>query len=138
MNIYNPCIGCEYYGKPYWSVVSPCNNCPKTAIVRNVTAANLTITNYDTIINLPSAEEYREAANKLDASFTSEWSEPKYGDMEVMAELVYTKDYETKDEAKDAHILELEKQLKDAKAELERAYQVIGEVVEKPNPFTKE
>ena len=34
-------------------------------------------------------------------------------------------------EAKDARIRELEKKL-------EQSYQVIGEVVEKPNPFTKE
>lgn len=29
MNVYNPCIGCEYYNQPYWSVVSPCKSCPK-------------------------------------------------------------------------------------------------------------
>lgn len=23
------CKGCEYYCKPYWSVVSPCKNCPR-------------------------------------------------------------------------------------------------------------
>ena len=23
----NPCIGCEYYNKPYWSIISPCKNC---------------------------------------------------------------------------------------------------------------
>ena len=28
-NPYNPCIGCEYYNKPYWSVVSPCASCPR-------------------------------------------------------------------------------------------------------------
>lgn len=27
MNDYNPCVGCEYFNKPYWSVVSPCKNC---------------------------------------------------------------------------------------------------------------
>lgn len=26
---YDPCIGCEYYNKPYWSVISPCNSCPR-------------------------------------------------------------------------------------------------------------
>lgn len=29
MSPYNPCIGCEYYNKPYWSVVSPCASCPR-------------------------------------------------------------------------------------------------------------
>ena len=57
------------------------------------------------------------------------------GDMEVMAELVYTKDYTAEinisGEDKDARIRELEDKL-------ERAYQVIGEVVEKPNPFKEE
>ncbi len=53
------------------------------------------------------------------------------GDMEVMAELVYTKDYVNVIDDRDARIRELEK-------ELEKAYQVIGEVVDKPNPFTKE
>lgn len=28
MNDYNPCVGCEYFNKPYWSVVSPCKSCP--------------------------------------------------------------------------------------------------------------
>lgn len=26
---YNPCQGCEYYNKPYWSVVSPCATCSR-------------------------------------------------------------------------------------------------------------
>lgn len=26
---YNPCVGCEYYNQPYWSVVSPCKSCPR-------------------------------------------------------------------------------------------------------------
>lgn len=25
----NPCIDCQYYNKPWFSVVSPCTNCPK-------------------------------------------------------------------------------------------------------------
>lgn len=27
--LYNPCIGCEYYNNPYWSVENPCNRCPR-------------------------------------------------------------------------------------------------------------
>lgn len=23
------CLGCEWYNKPYWSIISPCTNCPK-------------------------------------------------------------------------------------------------------------
>lgn len=26
---YDHCIGCEYYNKPYWSVISPCNSCSR-------------------------------------------------------------------------------------------------------------
>ena len=29
MREYDPCIGCEYYNKPYWSVVSLCSSCPR-------------------------------------------------------------------------------------------------------------
>ena len=26
---HNPCVGCEYYNEPYWSVISPCNHCAR-------------------------------------------------------------------------------------------------------------
>ena len=26
---YNKCKGCQWYGKPYWSVISPCDSCPR-------------------------------------------------------------------------------------------------------------
>ena len=29
MREYDPCIGCQYYNKPYWSIVSPCDSCPR-------------------------------------------------------------------------------------------------------------
>ena len=32
MTDYNPCQGCEYYNKPFWSVQSPCANCPRADI----------------------------------------------------------------------------------------------------------
>ena len=25
----NKCKGCERYGKPYWSIINPCDNCPR-------------------------------------------------------------------------------------------------------------
>lgn len=25
----NKCKGCEWYGKPYWSIINPCENCPR-------------------------------------------------------------------------------------------------------------
>lgn len=26
---YNPCQGCDFFNKPYWSIVNPCENCYK-------------------------------------------------------------------------------------------------------------
>ena len=26
------CKGCQWYGKPYWSIINPCDNCPKDEI----------------------------------------------------------------------------------------------------------
>lgn len=25
----NKCKGCQWYGKPYWSITNPCDNCPR-------------------------------------------------------------------------------------------------------------
>ena len=25
----NKCKGCEWHNKPYWSIINPCENCPK-------------------------------------------------------------------------------------------------------------
>lgn len=25
----NPCQGCNFSNKPYWSIINPCTNCPK-------------------------------------------------------------------------------------------------------------
>lgn len=44
---YNPCQGCDFFNKPYWSIVSPCANCHKRATGGFVTT---------TITNVPSAE----------------------------------------------------------------------------------
>lgn len=29
MREYDPCMGCEYYNRPYWSIISPCASCPR-------------------------------------------------------------------------------------------------------------
>lgn len=68
MREYDPCMGCEYYNKPYWSVVSPCNSCPR---IYNTGG-------YVTTTTLPTAKEYREAAQKSAFQFTAQWSEAKY------------------------------------------------------------
>lgn len=28
MNKPNKCKNCQWYGKPYWSIINPCDNCP--------------------------------------------------------------------------------------------------------------
>lgn len=49
MREYNICMGCEYYNKPYWSIVSPCNSCPRIYgtdnFVTTVTTQTYTNTN---------------------------------------------------------------------------------------------
>ncbi len=29
----NKCKSCQWYGKPYWSIINPCDNCPREEIV---------------------------------------------------------------------------------------------------------
>lgn len=78
----DPCMGCEYYNKPYWSVISPCKSCPRvfgTSDYITTTKTNTKVKKYSNDITyLPTAKEYREAANKLAFQFTDQWSEPKY------------------------------------------------------------
>ena len=81
MREYDPCMGCEYYNKPYWSVVSPCNSCPRIYntggyVTTTTTAIKSNIT--DNITHLPTAKEYSEMAEKIAFQFTAQWSEPKY------------------------------------------------------------
>lgn len=82
MREYDPCMGCEYYNKPYWSVVSPCASCPRvygTGGYVTTTTTNIKVEKYnDSTTHLPTAKEYREDAQKSAFQFTSQWSEPKY------------------------------------------------------------
>ena len=49
MREYDPCIGCQYYNKPYWSIVSPCDSCPRIygtdSFMTTVTTQTYTNTN---------------------------------------------------------------------------------------------
>lgn len=49
MREYDPCMGCQYYNKPYWSIVSPCDSCPRIygtdSFVTTVTTQTYTNTN---------------------------------------------------------------------------------------------
>jgi len=51
----NKCKGCEWYGKPYWSIMNPCDNCPREN------------TNVETITRWqdPTIEEYRKEIERL-------------------------------------------------------------------------
>lgn len=40
---YNPCIACEYFNKPYWSIVSPCENCPVKFNGKSITTTTITV-----------------------------------------------------------------------------------------------
>lgn len=49
MREYDPCMGCQYYNKPYWSIVSPCDSCPRIygtdSFITTVTTQTYTNTN---------------------------------------------------------------------------------------------
>ena len=84
MREYDPCMGCEYYNKPYWSVVSPCASCPKvygTSDYITTTTTNIKVESHysDSTTKLPTAKEYKEMAEKAVFQFAGRmWSEPKY------------------------------------------------------------
>lgn len=50
----NKCKGCQWYGKPYWSIINPCDNCPREN------------TNIETITRWqdPYIEELQQRINK--------------------------------------------------------------------------
>lgn len=57
---YNPCMGCEYYNKPYWSVVSPCTSCPRvynTGGYVTTTTTNIKVEKHDDIV-IETTPEY--------------------------------------------------------------------------------
>lgn len=65
MNEYNPCMGCEYYNKPYCSIVSPCASCPRIygtdSFITTVTTQSDTNTNTN---NYFKKTEYMEDFTK--------------------------------------------------------------------------
>lgn len=101
----NPCITCEWNGRPYWSIVSPCSSCPhkKLNATDTYTTTTTTTTNESNITynfknrgntgdvyvtedkspefikDLPTAEEYQASLiHRYNASQPKKWSEPKY------------------------------------------------------------
>ena len=59
MREYDPCMGCQYYNKPYWSIVSPCASCPR---VHGTDSFMTTVTTqtYTNTINYFKRTEYTE------------------------------------------------------------------------------
>lgn len=37
------CIGCEWYGKPYWSIINPCSHCTKRYKNKTIKVKNYSI-----------------------------------------------------------------------------------------------
>lgn len=95
----NLCLTCEWNGKPYWSIVSPCTNCPhKKPPVQTYTSTTTTLTNGSSLTynfgkdtgdvcvtedkspefvkDLPTAEEYQKSLTQFVSN--EEWSAPKY------------------------------------------------------------
>ena len=99
----NPCLTCEWNGKPYWSIISPCKSCPYNLLgypqpARTYTPTTVTTTNDSNLTynfgkttddvhvteektpefvkDLPTAEEYQKSLEQF--IFNKEWSEPKY------------------------------------------------------------
>ena len=95
----NPCQTCEWYGKPYCSIVNPCASCPhKHPNIKTYTNTITTLSNgskltynfgkntgdvytteeksYEFVKDLPTAEEYQKSLEQFVSN--KEWSEPKY------------------------------------------------------------
>ena len=47
------CVNCEWYNKPYWSIISPCTNCTKRFNKKSVTVKQYSI-------NIDKKELYKE------------------------------------------------------------------------------
>ena len=62
MREYDPCIGCEYYNKPYWSIVSPCTSCPKVHNTGGYVTTNIKVENHDDLIVETTLEYFAKIA----------------------------------------------------------------------------
>ena len=65
MREYDPCMGCEYYNKPYWSVVSPCKSCPRvynTGGYVTTTTTNTKVEKYNDIAIATTPEYFAKIA----------------------------------------------------------------------------
>lgn len=59
MNKPNKCKNCQWYGKPYWSIINPCDNCPNE-------------NDYKTIIQIDGEPVFKEAITEEQLKKTME------------------------------------------------------------------
>lgn len=78
MREYNPCMGCEYYNKPYWSIVSPCNSCPRIYGTDNFVTTDTTQTYTNTNNHFKKTEYMEDFAKRFWEIFKKEYD---YRDM---------------------------------------------------------
>ena len=62
MREYDPCMGCQYYNRPYSSIVSPCASCPR--IYGTDKFVTTVTTQTDTNTNCFKRTEYAEDFTK--------------------------------------------------------------------------
>lgn len=78
MREYNSCMGCEYYNKPYWSIVSPCNSCPRIYGTDNFVTTDTTQTYTNTNNHFKKTEYMEDFAKRFWEIFKKEYD---YRDM---------------------------------------------------------
>lgn len=64
------CLGCEWYNKPYWSIISPCTNCPKRFKNNTIKVTKYSI-NIDKTDLYKRIEELRNINEKLSLALES-------------------------------------------------------------------
>ena len=56
MNKPSKCKNCQWYGKPYWSIINPCDSCPNE-------------NDYKTIITIDGEPVFKEALTEEEVPF---------------------------------------------------------------------
>ena len=73
MNEHNFCIGCQYYNKPYWSIISPCNSCPRIYGTGRFMTTVTTQPDTDTINYFKGTEHTEDFAKRFWEIFKKEY-----------------------------------------------------------------
>lgn len=90
------CKNCQWYGKPYWSIINPCDNCPMENIQ--------TFTRWQD----PTIDEYKKEIDRLNSIIEEiedfirdEYRNPSEQDLEWEVGLILDKIVELKDDEED-------------------------------------